>query len=93
LPSPGTAAAAAGDSIYNYKYFILFITVATLNIEPNLDFAELSGKFWKLTLFSNSGFIEVKVHQRSEIGNIPCNLMQGKFDRHNISKCTLNLTG
>jgi len=37
-----------------------------------------------LTLIFSSGFIEVKIDQRSEIGNIPCNLMQGKFDRHKI---------
>jgi hypothetical protein len=32
---------------------------------------------------------------RSEVGNIPCNSMQGKFDRHKIQifQSTLNLTG
>jgi len=60
------------------------ITVPTLNIGPYLVLTELSGNFRKLTFFFNSGFIEVKIDQRSEIGNIPCNLMQGKFDRHKI---------
>jgi len=59
-------------------------TVPTFNIGPYLNLTELPGNFRKLTLFFNSGFIEVKIDQRSEIGNIPCNLMQGKFDRHNL---------
>jgi hypothetical protein len=39
------------------------ITVATLDIGPYLNLAEVSGNIRNLTLFLNSGFIEVKIDQ------------------------------
>jgi len=66
----------------HYVMTLHISTVPTLNIGPYLNLTELSGNSRKLTLFFNSGSIEAKIDQRSEIGDIPCNLMQGKFDRH-----------
>jgi len=58
-------------------------TVPTLNIGPYLNDGAV-GQFSEIDLIFISGFIEVKIDQCSEIGNITCNLMQGKFDRHEI---------
>jgi hypothetical protein len=60
-------------------------TVATFNIGPYLNLTELSGNFRKLTLLFNSSFVEVKIDQCSEIGNIPCIKLHGEFDRHKIT--------
>jgi hypothetical protein len=63
------------------QIFIYNDTVVTLYIGPWSDLTELSGKFSEIDLIFYCGFIEVKIEQRCGIGKIPCNLMQGEFDR------------